>query len=291
MRSFFFQKKGGALVRFAALWSCMASFGMPSIAGETTVGDNGRPVLSEKILFIGNSLLYTNNVPALFAAFLSNTFPGKRIAIDMVASGGASIAERSSNERLKNRVFQTRYQTIILQERGGATLCVLDEADRAEPECAKLIAAHLQLAKWGQRTGAKVYYLGTYQKLPKVSANLVESEKWISQKIGAEYIEFSEGWNRIRLQNPKLPWFYADNAHPGMSTSLLYAAWIFQSIQHRLPAPDRLCTPHPLYEPNGFPEKYVHMDPVADPTGNALHCIDDQDGLLEILSGLQDPRD
>lgn len=58
--------------------ACIASD--PGSSGSTTGEKRGN------ILFVGNSLTYTNNVPALFVAFSREDFSEAGQSVDMVAS-------------------------------------------------------------------------------------------------------------------------------------------------------------------------------------------------------------
>src|SRR4029079_9791790 len=73
----------------------------------------------QRVLFVGNSVTYTNNLPAMFAE-LANAQGGKdTFAVDLLATGGATLAGLARDPRVPERLASGDYAAVVLQERGG----------------------------------------------------------------------------------------------------------------------------------------------------------------------------
>lgn len=60
---------------------------------------------THRVLFIGNSLTYVNDLPSAFASLAP---AGMRLEVDMIASGGASLADAARNPTASIRAMRLR---------------------------------------------------------------------------------------------------------------------------------------------------------------------------------------
>ena len=117
------------------------------------------------LLFVGNSLTYTNNLPAL-VSHLGKLEYKQDIETDMLSFGGASISQHLSNNLITVEFIKS-YVYLILQENGGFTIYFIEEDPNKIERCNEVYQAHLQIAKIAK--GANV---------------LVDSEKLITNEMG-----------------------------------------------------------------------------------------------------------
>src|SRR5690606_17543709 len=116
-----------------------------------------------KVLIVGNSIVYTNNLPAVLDRIAVAQADGGEYRIDMFARGGASLSEWAKGDGLLRALPERRYDVVVFQERGGDDLCVLKPSERSTLACQVLIDSHIALAALARQGGARVLYLGTYQ--------------------------------------------------------------------------------------------------------------------------------
>jgi hypothetical protein len=198
------------------------------------------------ILFVGNSLTYVGNLPAVVESIGASN--GNRISTEMLVAGGATLTERLNDGSVEKLLQETRYDYVVLQERGGDVLCDVDEKN-ATSECDS-VHAHVALGQIIRAHRAKVILLGTYQRMPAVSKDIEVSERNLAKRIGAIYIPVSE---RLRLaveDSPEMNWFYADGGHPGHDLILLEAIWINAAISKTVPSPGELRVGQTMFEPS-----------------------------------------
>src|SRR5215471_9266624 len=101
--------------RFAAPFAALA------LVAISLVGFAGSPapVVPHRVLLVGNSIIYTNNLPAVLHALILTQRPDADVRIDMFAKGGATLAETVADLRFRVALSNGHYDAVILQERGG----------------------------------------------------------------------------------------------------------------------------------------------------------------------------
>lgn len=232
---------------FLMMIVCILATLSPFGASASDVGTGVR------VLFVGNSLTYVGNLPAVLEAL--GTSNGKAISTEMLVSGGATLADRLNDSSLRRLLDSRSFDYVVLQERGGDALCII----KARPgEICDSSKAHIELGKLIRSHGAKPIVLGTYQQLEPVSRALEENEALIAKKIGAIHIRVSEIFRRSRAKYKMMNWYDADGSHPGPDLTLLEAIRLYSVIIGASPSP------HALKIANAFgPSAYFSGSSVA----------------------------
>ena len=201
------------------------------------------------LLFVGNSLTYTNNLPAL-VSHLGKLEYKQDIETDMLAFGGASISQHLSNNLITVE-FLKSYDYLILQEKGGFTICFIEEDPNKIERCNEVYQAHLQIAKIAKGANVPVIYLGTYQFKQHYSNVLVDSEKLITNEMGFEYVEVSSKFFNLFNKEDKTDLLNKDGWHPGKKLTWIMAKGILDKISS-LPNIkfESTCTDFRLFPPN-----------------------------------------
>ncbi len=193
-----------------------------------------------RVLFVGNSLTYFGNVPAIYSALAAAN--GEPADADMIVQGGATLAQRVADHSVGDALAGRRYTALVLQERGGDLLCAF-----GPDSCADSRQAIRDLSDLASRNGVGVVLLGTYQSHPAASQRLVEAEAQAADEAGIAYVEVSETLRRLRNVQPELDWFAADGMHPGKDLALLNAVLVYRALHGALPAPGPLMVKAPIY--------------------------------------------
>ncbi|WP_430391167.1 SGNH/GDSL hydrolase family protein [Dyella sp. 20L07] len=239
----------------------------------------------QRVLFVGNSLTYTNSLPAIFELTAQAQAGSPNFRADMYVRGGATLTELDKDAQLHALLDSGVYQVVVLQERGGNDLCVNGKGalEQADPDCEQLVATHIKLADEARTHGASVLYLGTYQTQAYVSNLLVNAEQGLSTQMAASYLEISESLRRQRELHPALPWLYTDNAHPGIATTTLMALRVYQALHpdQALVAFD-LCTTSNLYTTKLRGHPFIDHDEMTAPT-EPRQCLLDK-AQLQVLT-------
>ncbi len=239
---------------------------------------DGKP---ERILFVGNSLTYVGNVPAVYAALA--TVNGHPVTSYMIVRGGATLSQRVEDGSVAKALAARTYTTLVLQERGGDLICAY-----TPDTCIKSQEAIKALAALGRKHGVAIVLLGTYQTDPISSRKLVEGEALAAAEARIPYIEVSEKLRHLRSAAPKLTWFAADGIHPGKDLALLDALLVYRTLQGAFPNAGALAIKAPIYgSTSGLTATLRRADapPPLPKTPSEVHYAS---GVLETL--LNDSR-
>ena len=214
-------------------------FGFPAFAGVET----GKPT---RVLFVGNSLTYVGNLPAVLEALA--TANGNSIESEMLVRGGATLSDRARDGSVRKLLGTARYDFVVLQERGGDVLCF--NVDRVKHSVCESTQAHLDLARIAATRGARPIILGTYQEWEQASQAIEGRERALARTTGAVHIPVSERFRRLRAESAAKNWFHEDGMHPGHDLVLLEAIWLYREIFKSTPRPHDLVVTRPMFGPN-----------------------------------------
>ena len=201
------------------------------------------PDQAPRILFVGNSLTYVGNTPAVFSALSAKG--DHPVVTEMIVEGGATLSQRLKDGSVARALSEQHYSTVILQERGGDLLCSFGPSSCGESE--KAITTLSALAK---SNGAKAVLLGTYQSMPRMSTALVEAESAAADKAGIPYVEISNKLQVLQVKLPDTQWFHSDGMHPSSNLALLNAISLFEMLYNSIPPAEKLTVRAPIYSTN-----------------------------------------
>ncbi|MBK0026992.1 SGNH/GDSL hydrolase family protein [Stenotrophomonas sp. S48] len=193
-------------------------------------GANGIP--ERKILLLGNSILYSGNVPAT----LSNLSRRSEIPLDvsMYAQPGAKVSDIASDSRAMHLLRSGQFDTVVFHDQGGNSACA-SEIILSE-ECARIVDDHKKIVDAIREGGAKPYLLGTYQKSQAASARIEAAESRISKQLGVDHIPLSSKWHAAMKALPNSAWLAEDGMHPGPALTSLMAVEIFVATTNHCPS-------------------------------------------------------
>lgn len=233
------------MARYALLLAALlACFCTTSRAGE-------KPM---RILFVGNSLTYVGNLPAVFTALAADN--GHAAHADMLVKGGATLTEWLDSGAVPEALQAGRYDYVILQERGNDFACGFG------PQVCKdsRLALHA-LAKVVRDHTARPVLMGTYQVSQAASKALVAAESKAAHSEAMPYLAVSRRLNLGRERVPYDDWF-AKAGHPGHDLVLLEAVLLYRQLYGVLPEAKALAVRAPMFVPAS---KFAPPSPVSEP--------------------------
>jgi hypothetical protein len=193
-----------------------------------------------------------------------------RLSVDMIARAGAALEDYDHDPVVMHALATGGYTDVVLQERGGNATCT--------PGCEHRLAAFertdqatVALTNDARAGGARVYYLGTWQRASReISEGEVRGEQRIATLAGIPLIELSETRRRLMETYPDAAWTHADGEHPGQAMTALMALRTWRAVMDE--ASTRTpCVSGALWYHAPNPEGVVHIDSAAAP----LTCLVD----------------
>jgi hypothetical protein len=186
-----------------------------------------------RILFVGNSLTYYNDVPAMVGEIYSVISEHHSIETDMLAQGGLSIEQHLSNDVLKSTLAVSDYDVVVLQDFGGWPLCSTD-IDSCSSTSDPLSDA-IDLVR---SSGARPIWFSTYQRIPDFQRALSKEAHRIALQLDVEIADVGGAMLAFSSANDMTD-ILLPNHHPNILGSWIAAATIARSLSGK-PLPKTL---------------------------------------------------
>ncbi|HET9040694.1 MAG TPA: hypothetical protein VFN40_11015 [Gemmatimonadales bacterium] len=187
-----------------------------SSCGSTAAEPAPDPTL--RILFIGNSLTYANNLPALVED-LARSDPSREIVVSSVAYGGYSLGDHWLRGDAQRAIASARWDFVVLQQGPSA----LPESRALLIEDVKRFAGEIR--KVGGRPAI-------YMVWPEMSRESAWDDVTASYTAAAEAVDglllpAGEALRAVRAAAPSIELFDTDQFHPSPAGSYAAALVIY----------------------------------------------------------------
>jgi hypothetical protein len=168
---------------------------------------------SLKVLFVGNSLTYYHDMPAIMIGLIQQEQPDRPLKVAMVTGPGASLHDHYHSGKLKE-VLQEHgpWDWVVLQEKGGLPL--------AQPE--KVQHDTLLLAKQVRESGARPILYVDWMN-PPISEGNEYGYHAIARQLRIDVVPISDIWHVMRKELPDCELLCADGIHPNFVGSYVVA--------------------------------------------------------------------
>lgn len=183
--------------------------------------------VDHRVLFIGNSLTYYNDLPRTVQAMYVSAAPGRVIEVDMLASGGATMADHVRQGRMAELLAQKHYDVVILQDAGGFPACASEF-----PGCQDAVAGVCDAARIARGAKVRPILFGTYQAIPEAQAALSEATRDEAQRCGVELADVGAAMQRFKQAQADVSPCQKDG-HPNVAGSWIAGAVLTRAIAGR----------------------------------------------------------
>ena len=201
----------------AAIGSCLRSDGTGPPATSTE---------ALRVLFIGNSLTYWNDLPELVRALAdaSNTRP---ISTDMVAQANFALIDHFTMSDALSVVREGRFDVVVLQQ-GPSSLAVNRDSLR------------MWTADWAGEIRAGGGWPALFAVWPNATnfssfAAVSESYRLAADDVNGLFFPVGDTWLATWEQRADAPLYDADQFHPGLAGSYAAAVVIVSVLTGRSP--------------------------------------------------------
>jgi hypothetical protein len=206
-----------------ALWVILLLMFATARAAEPTAA-------SPRVLFVGNSYTFVNNLPAVFSAVGRYAHPqAPAPETDMVVAPGATLADLVDGYRYEALLERGHFDYVVLQERGGILACLTTGQRPLPTECAVSVDAHRRMAKMAKAAGAKVVIFGTWPMRPGEQGPVSRGTRQVASRLHLPFVDVGAALQRARVADKSLRLFLPDD-HPDHHGTLLAAMMLWQAI-------------------------------------------------------------
>jgi hypothetical protein len=177
-----------------------------------------------RVLFIGNSLTYTNDLPAIVQALAEVTGKG-RLVYETVAYPNYSLEDHWNGGDARRAIAARKWNFVVLQQ-GPSAL----------PESRKLLVEYTRRFSEEIRSiGAKpaLYMVWPSQSRLKDFDGVKESYARAAEEVDGMLFPVGEAWRAAWRHDPALALYSPDGLHPGPLGSYLAAVVIYQQLYNQ----------------------------------------------------------
>jgi hypothetical protein len=178
-----------------------------------------------RILFIGNSLTATNDLPATVCRLAAAA--GKAAQCESLARPAHSLADHLAAGEAVRRIREGRFDLVVMQQGPSA----LEESRVQLRRSAAEFAGHIRAA------GAKpaMYAVWPWKSRAFDFPAVARSYRLAAEDIDGHVFAVGEAWIEAWRRDPKLPLYGNDDFHPSPAGSYLAALVIHRGIWGELP--------------------------------------------------------
>jgi hypothetical protein len=223
------------MLRLLAL-SCAAAV-LAACSGSGRACTDGDAACT-RVLFIGNSYTSTNDLPSVFAKLAASA--GHRVKAEMVAPGGASLADHAASPRTAAALASARWDYVVLQEQSAIPASASARQSQMYP-AARLLIGRAQRAgatpvlflTWAHRDGWPEARLASYGAMQSAIDGAYAA---LAREQNVAVAPAGDAWAALAddLGAPAL--WQTDGSHPTSAGTYLAACVFYATIFQTSPA-------------------------------------------------------
>lgn len=174
-----------------------------------------------RVLFIGNSLTLSNDVPNIFAS-LAQAGGHERPITRTIAVGGFSLDDHWNQGVVHKAIAERPWDVVVLQQGPSA----LRESRRV------LIASARKFAAMIRAAGATpaLYMVWPSTARPSDFSGVSASYGAAARAVDGTLLPAGDAWHRVRREHPEIALYSDDGLHPTFAGSYLAALVIYRYL-------------------------------------------------------------
>ena len=191
----------------------------------------------ERILFVGNSYTYFNNLPAVLEQFANNVQPGS-LEAKMVVAGGATLKSLWETGEALKAIQKGGWTYVVLQEQSTLGPGGRENGIPKINEPAMFFEYARRFDAEIRKAGAKTAFYLTWARRdsPQNQAKLTAAYTSIAKELGAVLVPVGSAWETSIAEKPGLVLHQVDSSHPTPAGTYLAASVFYAVLLKRNPA-------------------------------------------------------
>ncbi|RWW92373.1 T9SS type A sorting domain-containing protein [Flavobacterium cerinum] len=199
---------------------------------------------TKRVLFLGNSYTYVNNLPQMVSDMAAST--GKTLIFDSNTPGGYYLGQHLTNPESLAKIKAGNWDNVVLQDQSMAlaypdryknfiaTGIALDSIIKANNLCSQTMF----YSTWGRKNGDT--YLCTPPQCAQdtwinrtyyeMDSDIEVNYKTIADSLKSSMAPVGAVWRYIRQQYPTIELFQEDESHPSLAGSYAAACCFYAAI-------------------------------------------------------------
>jgi hypothetical protein len=225
-----------ALIAAVAV-ALLLTFGLPQLGFWGNPGCGLPFTTCTRVLFIGDSYTYVNDLPATFADLAWAA--GRRVDAVTLATGGESLAGHVADALTETTIASEAWNTVVLQDQSEDPALPSYRASEMDPAVTELVqlvrndgATPLLFLTWGHESGWPQADLYSYSSM---QAAVDQGYLAIAAQLRIPIAPVGDAWQSVVDQQPGAGLWQDDGVHPTTAGTYLAACVFYASIFGRSP--------------------------------------------------------
>lgn len=188
-------------------------------------GAEARKPGGRRVLFIGNSFTYSNDLPAILEALAAAT--GQELVHEAVVHGGYSLEDHWNEGRAMEAIAKGGWELVVMQHGPSAW-----EGRPTLYEYAPRFASEIR------RVGARPALYMVWPEKARLASDLdrcSETYRTAAEMVDALLFPGGEAWREAWKLDSRLPLYSFDDLHPSKTGSYLVALVMYEQIYGKSP--------------------------------------------------------
>ena len=193
--------------------------------------------VSTRVLFIGNSYTYVNDLPCVFTQLACSG--GHLVETGMLAPGGWTLAEHVNDSSTQTELAAKQWDYVVLQEQSIVPALEQSRIQYMYPAARTLVrmirddgAEPMFFMTWGHRDGVTDFGINDYAIMQK---QLATGYLTIADELGVPVAPVGSAWEQVRQQSPAIDLWQSDGSHPTVDGTYLAACVFYAAIFNESP--------------------------------------------------------
>ena len=190
-----------------------------------------------RILFVGNSYTYMNDLPGMFAHLARAG--GHRVEAGMAAPGGWTLSTHARSAETLNKLKSSKWDFVVLQEQSQVPAIEPTRTEAMYPAGRLLVrqiedagATPIFFLTWAHRDGWAEKGLPGYEAM---QGQISRGYLGIAQELGVPAAPVGEAWLIAKTQHPGSELWQGDGSHPTEQGTYLAACVFYATIFRQNP--------------------------------------------------------
>ena len=174
-----------------------------------------------KVLFIGNSYTYGNNLPKMVQELATKA--GKSIETEMVVEGGKSLEWHCYNLNTANAIKKGDWDFIIMQDQSTHGI----EAPEKLLNSAKTLVSRIKSVCSAQ---PMLYLTWARKYSPETQDTITQSYMNAGKELNVDVAAVGVAWQMALKESPELSLYKKDESHPNILGSYIAACLFYGTL-------------------------------------------------------------
>lgn len=229
-----------SLIVVTIVSGCSAPATLPLAPATQTAlpAPTNMPEAEIRVLFLGNSYTYGNDLPELFAELARSG--GHNVEVDMLAEGGLRLSDHAQSVETLDRLTSSQWTFVVLQEQSQIPALQVYRRREMYPAARQLVsnirqrgATPLFFLTWAHRDGWPEQGMDDFESMQK---RITEGYTEIAQELDVPVAPVGSAWLTAVEEHPELSLWREDGSHPRKQGSYLAACVFYAIIFQESPA-------------------------------------------------------